>query len=213
MLTFSLRMECLLPDIFRKFIYFINSEKDMGLTIPQWISVDYPNDMLKKSNIKEFLDKLLKKAYQKNPDICVDNVEGIKDINFFLKQNLNEIFNRHSKASDNPLEVAAGKAIIQTFFIECLLFAGKFTSHCISIFENEKDSIFRKVLNQLNTFFGDQHVYSWIKHFSQVNEPFGMVILFDSLEEKKELYDEKEELYKEKEKLYKEMEEVYEEMD
>lgn len=86
----------------------------------------------------------------------------------------------------------AGKASYQRFFIECLLFAGKYTYKCISLFKEEKDQIFKKVLERLDLFFQEQHLMNWIRHNARVWEPFGNSEILESSSEEGDSSEEEE---------------------
>lgn len=201
MITF--RIESLFAEILQTFIYYINSDSNIDLKIPKWIYFGHSsNDTPIETNIKRSIFKLLIKTYKNNPDICVGEIKERGDIDFILKQNLNFIQKKFLEAANNPLNTNSRKAMCQTFFVECLLFAGKFTSHCISTVKIEKDIIFEKVIRQLDMFFHQQKMYSWIQHFVQVKEPirkhnfvqvkepFGKHKFFESSEDEENLDEE-----------------------
>lgn len=179
-------MYCLLPEILRNFIYYINSNLDMDIIIPKWAYFGHSPDTLKELNIKWSIHKILKESYKENPIIFVDEVKEIEDIDFILNQKLNKIKKQIIEATENPLDIFHGKASYQRFFIECLLFAGKLASQYIATFKNEKNIIFEKVIERLHMFFQEQNLYAWIEHNAQVLEPFGKHKFCDSSEDSSE---------------------------
>lgn len=167
-----LNMECVFPEVLLKFINYINSNLDMDIKIPL-AYVDKPQDIVKESNIKGSIFKMLKQAYKENPHISVDEIKEIKDIDSILTDHLDKIKQNFFKYAENPLHIWNGKATYQRFFIESLLFAGKLASKYFDAYKHEKNSIFKKIIDGLDIFFVDQNLYKWIKHDARVLEPFG----------------------------------------
>lgn len=56
------------------------------------------------------------------------------------------------EAAKNPFDVLAGKTSYQRLIVECFLFATKFTSQCMYLFEDEYSTIFDKVIEVLEEF-------------------------------------------------------------
>lgn len=165
-------IESLFPDILWNFINYMSSNSDMDLKIPFMYANCLP-ETVKESNIKWSIFKILKQAYEENPTISVDELKKIQDVLPILKENLDKIKQQFLKNAKNPLDIFNGKATYQRFFIECLLFASKLASKCFKTFKSEKNTIFEKIIDHLDSFFLEQHIYEWIQHDAQIMEPFG----------------------------------------
>lgn len=165
--TFEIRIEETFKLVFERFIRYLRGIDECNFKYDFYSS----SEVFLMESIYKILTEFIKKDPSK---VDMDKVNTLDDIIPVLQQNLCEIGEKITDINlEIPFRILDGQASYQRLVIDCFIFTGKFTSQCMDLFEKDSNTIVENATETLLKFFEEQNVYNWIRHDSQVLEPFG----------------------------------------